>query len=195
MKLEFDEIESPIGTLLLVCGDTGVLGLEFDADADRARARLLARFGSTELCRRADPRGFGRALAAYFAGDLRAIERIPVDPGGTPFQRRVWEELRRIPVGETRSYRDVARAIGRPSATRAVGAANGANPVAVIVPCHRVVGADGTLTGYGGGLERKRWLLAHEGASTPTRASSTRARRASAPPALDFRDRAGGSRA
>ena len=91
------------------------------------------------------------------------LQAQPANP--TPFQQRVWSELREIPVGATRSYADIARGVGRPTATRAVGAANGRNPIAVIVPCHRVIGANGTLTGYGGGLERKRWLLAHEGAA------------------------------
>jgi methylated-DNA-[protein]-cysteine S-methyltransferase len=169
MTLEFDTIDSPVGELLLVCGERGVHALEFDSDPERTRARLAARLGRVELRRRRDPRGFAGPLRAYFDGDLRAIERIPVDAGGSPFQRLVWDELRRIPAGETRSYAEIARAIGRPTATRAVGAANGSNPVAVIVPCHRVIGADGTLTGYGGGLERKRWLLAHEGGRPESR--------------------------
>jgi methylated-DNA-[protein]-cysteine S-methyltransferase len=103
-------------------------------------------------------------FAAYLAGDLRAIDAIPVDPRGTPFQRGVWAELRRIPAGHTRSYAAMARAVGAPTAVRAVGAANGANPIAIVIPCHRVVASDGGLGGYGGGLARKRWLLAHEGA-------------------------------
>ena len=97
-----------------------------------------------------------------FAGELSAIDDLPVESGGTEFQRAAWKALRRIPAGETRSYGAQAAAIGRPAAVRAVGLANGANPIGVIVPCHRVVGANGTLTGYAGGLERKRWLLAHE---------------------------------
>lgn len=112
------------------------------------------------------PEGALRArLEAYFAGDLDALSAIEVRPAsGTAFQRRVWEELRRIPAGETISYAELARRIGRPSAVRAVGAANGRNPIALVVPCHRVIGKDGSLTGYAGGLERKRWLLEHEGA-------------------------------
>ena len=104
-----------------------------------------------------------RALDAYFAGDLGAIDNISVATGGTPFQRTVWAALHRIPAGMTTSYGALAVTIGRPSAMRAVGLAVGSNPVAVIVPCHRVIGADHSLTGYGGGLARKRWLLAHEG--------------------------------
>jgi methylated-DNA-[protein]-cysteine S-methyltransferase len=103
-------------------------------------------------------------LDRYFAGELTALDAIGVDPGGTPFQNRVWLKLREIPVGRTWSYADLARAVGRPRAVRAVGAANGANPIALVLPCHRVIGSDGSLTGYGGGLARKRWLLAHEGA-------------------------------
>jgi O-6-methylguanine DNA methyltransferase len=101
-------------------------------------------------------------LVAYLGGALDALETIAVAPQGTPFQVAVWSELRKIPVGETISYAQLARAIGRPSAVRAVAGANGRNPVAIVIPCHRVIGADGTLTGYGGGLDRKRWLLGHE---------------------------------
>jgi methylated-DNA-[protein]-cysteine S-methyltransferase len=100
-------------------------------------------------------------LRAYFAGALRAFA-LPLAPAGTDFQKRVWSALAAIPFGETRSYGAIAREIGRPGAARAVGLANGSNPISIIVPCHRVIGADGTLTGYGGGLDRKRWLLAHE---------------------------------
>lgn len=102
-----------------------------------------------------------RQLEEYFAGARRSFD-VPLDPDGTAFQREVWAALREIPYGETWSYRRVAVALGRPTATRAVGAANGQNPVAIIVPCHRVIGADGSLTGYAGGLAIKRWLLAHE---------------------------------
>jgi methylated-DNA-[protein]-cysteine S-methyltransferase len=101
-------------------------------------------------------------MDAYFRGELRAIDGLRVETRGTPFQRAVWTALREIPCGTTVSYSDLARRIERPSAVRAVGLANGANPVAIVVPCHRVVGAGGALTGYGGGLSRKRWLLAHE---------------------------------
>ena len=103
-------------------------------------------------------------LKAFFAGDLAAILEIPVESAGTPFQRKVWSVLRKIPAGETWTYTEVAARAGRPAAVRAAGAANGLNPISVVVPCHRVIGADGSLTGYGGGLDRKRWLLKHEGA-------------------------------
>ena len=163
MKLLFDEIDSPIGTMMLVCDDACVRALEFGHDPHKMRARLEPHLGPIELERRANPGGYSDAVRSYFAGDLHALDAIPADLAGTSFQRSVWSQLREIPVGATRSYADLARAVGRPTATRAVGAANGRNPVAVIVPCHRVIGANGTLTGYGGGLDRKRWLLEHEG--------------------------------
>jgi methylated-DNA-[protein]-cysteine S-methyltransferase len=161
-----DEIGTPIGTLLLVAGETGVCVLDFDGDAETVREALGRRFGEVELRRRRDPGGFSARVRDYFAGELRALDAIPADPGGTPFQAAVWRALRGIPAGRTASYAAIAQRIGRPSAVRAVGAANGRNPVALIIPCHRVIGADGSLTGYGGGIERKRWLLAHEGAAT-----------------------------
>jgi len=109
-----------------------------------------------------NPHGLAEAISNYFAGDLGAIDALPVETGGTPFQQEVWRALRAIPCGSTTSYGELARSIGRPAAVRAVGLANGANPVAVVVPCHRVIGSNGSLTGYGGGIERKAWLLDHE---------------------------------
>lgn len=109
-----------------------------------------------------NPLGLSEAIAAYFAGELAVIDTMKVETGGTVFQRDVWRALREIPCGTTTSYGKLAARIGRPAAVRAVGLANGANPVAVIVPCHRVIGSNGSLTGYGGGIERKRWLLDHE---------------------------------
>jgi methylated-DNA-[protein]-cysteine S-methyltransferase len=110
----------------------------------------------------ADPHGLTGAIARYFAGELRAIDVLPVATAGTPFQREVWSALRKIPCGTTISYGRLAADLGRPAAVRAVGLANGSNPIGVVVPCHRVIGANGSLTGYGGGIERKRWLLDHE---------------------------------
>ncbi len=107
---------------------------------------------------------FARAVQAYFAGEITALDALPVAVRGTEFELLVWHALRQIPAGHTWSYRELAQAIGRPKAMRAVGAANGRNPVSLVLPCHRVIGADGSLTGYGGGLERKAWLLRHEGA-------------------------------
>lgn len=112
----------------------------------------------------ADPHGAITALTAWLAGELDALSRVPVAAPGTPFQQRVWQQLRAIPAGSTSTYRELAAAVGQPSASRAVARANATNPVAVIVPCHRVIGAGGKLRGYAGGLMRKRWLLAHEGA-------------------------------
>jgi len=109
-----------------------------------------------------NPHGLTEAIARYFAGGLDAIDDLPVKTAGTDFQRKVWRALRDIPCGTTISYGELARRIGQPHAVRAVGTANGANPIGVVVPCHRVIGANGSLTGYGGGMERKRWLLDHE---------------------------------
>jgi methylated-DNA-[protein]-cysteine S-methyltransferase len=112
--------------------------------------------------------GVTAALDRYFAGEIGVLDTIPVELNGTPFQKKAWQALRRIPAGSTISYAELAKRIGEPAAVRAVGSANGANPVAVIVPCHRVIGSNGTLTGYGGGLDRKQWLLAHEGVLSRT---------------------------
>jgi methylated-DNA-[protein]-cysteine S-methyltransferase len=129
----------------------------------RVRAELAKRFESAAFEDRDDSCGFVSRLREYFAGDLRAIDRIPVDTGGTEFQRSVWSALREIPVGRTTSYGALAQRLGNPRAVRAVGLANGSNPIPIVVPCHRVIGSDGSLTGYGGGLSRKRFLLVHEG--------------------------------
>ena len=124
--------------------------------------RLQCGKGELMLERAENPHGLTEKITRYFAGELDAIDRIPVETGGTAFQREVWRALREIPCGTTTSYGALAKRIGRPAAVRAVGLANGANPVAVVVPCHRVIGSNGSLTGYGGGMERKRWLLDHE---------------------------------
>jgi methylated-DNA-[protein]-cysteine S-methyltransferase len=163
--LQIDRIASPLGTLLVVCDDAGRLrALDFHDYEPRMQRLLRTHYGEQgfELVTGRAPAAVADALTAFFAGTLDAIESIEVQTGGTPFQRRVWSALRRIPSGVTRSYGELARAIGKPSAARAVGLANGANPVVIVVPCHRVIGADGSLTGFGGGIERKRWLLEHE---------------------------------
>ena len=164
MELLVERVPSPIGTIQLVCDDAGRLrALDFD-DHEARLARLLRLHygdGYTASAARA-PIAVREALDAFFAGAVGAIDAIAVETAGTEFQRRVWAALRRIPGGTTTSYGKLAAAIGRPNAVRAVGLANGANPIGIAVPCHRVIGADGSLTGYGGGLERKRWLLAHE---------------------------------
>lgn len=162
--LMLDRLPSPVGEVLLVTDAEGaVRALDF-ADYEPRMRRLLARHspGATLVEGRA-PDPLRRAVTAYFHGDLGGLDGVTVKTGGTAFQEAVWAALRAIPAGETRSYGQLAAAIGAPKAVRAAGLANGQNPVAVIVPCHRVIGANGTLTGYAGGLERKRWLLAHEG--------------------------------
>jgi methylated-DNA-[protein]-cysteine S-methyltransferase len=169
LRLLIDRTDTPIGELVLVADREGRLRAVDWTDHEARLLRLLRlHYGehgfALEPAR--NPGGLTAAMTTYFAGDLGSITGLPVETGGTPFQRTVWAALRDIPCGTTVSYAELARRIGRPAAVRAVGLANGANPVGVVVPCHRVVGSNGTLTGYGGGLERKRWLLAHEGHST-----------------------------
>ena len=165
VRLLLDHLATPIGRLALVADDAGRLRA-LGWTTDHARAELAARLGDgTELAAATDPGGITRALGAYFDGELAALDAIAVEPGGTPFQAAVWGALRTIPCGSTWSYGELARRIGKPAAVRAVGLANGANPIAIVIPCHRVIGSDGSLTGYGGGLPRKRWLLAHERAA------------------------------
>jgi methylated-DNA-[protein]-cysteine S-methyltransferase len=162
MVLDCSRFSSPIGPLALVTRDDILVTLAFDADPERMAAALGRRLGA-EIRRKAAPEAVGGPLRRYFDGDIAALDAIAVECHGTPFQQRVWHALRRIPAGTTTSYSALARSIGTPDAVRAVGTANGANPVAVVVPCHRVIGASGSLVGYGGGLDRKKWLLAHEG--------------------------------
>lgn len=183
MTIRTCEISSPLGTLQLFVSEAGVCALGFDrADSLRWLAR---RFGPVEMTRDPDPDGARSRLDRYFGGELAELDSIAVDTGGTPFQVSVWEALRRIPVGTTTSYGALARSLGRPKAMRAVGLANGRNPVAIIVPCHRVVAANGSLWGYGGGLERKGWLLAHEGAlSQPSLPAARSAKAAPRPPSI-----------
>ena len=164
-RLLLDHLDSPIGRLSLVADEEGRLrALGWFEERARLEQQLRATSGLRELALvdAAAPGGIATALRAYFGGELAAIDALPVETGGTEFQRAVWAALRTIRCGETCSYGELARRIGRPAAVRAVGLANGANPIAIVVPCHRVIGSDGTLTGYGGGLDRKRWLLAHE---------------------------------
>ena len=159
---------SPVGVILLVTDRAGVLkALDFGDYEPRMRRLLVRRQGPVQLVDGPTPKAIADALDRYFAGDLAALDALPTSTTGTDFQRKVWKALREIPAGETWSYGDLAKRIGSPAAVRAVGLANGANPIGIVVPCHRVIGANGTLTGYGGGLERKRWLLEHEGAAVP----------------------------
>ncbi|HET7159453.1 MAG TPA: methylated-DNA--[protein]-cysteine S-methyltransferase [Burkholderiales bacterium] len=149
---------SPIGELMLISDGVAMTGLYMQNDKHAARRAIAVR----EDAKLSAPL---EQLRAYFAGKLQRFD-LPIKAEGTPFQQRVWAALCDIPYGETISYGELARRIGQPTASRAVGLANGQNPISIIVPCHRVIGADGTLTGYGGGLERKRWLLTHEGADS-----------------------------
>ena len=149
--------ESPIGRLLLTCDGTALTGLFMEPSR-----KAQSTDGWLHDANIAPLSAAVRQLTEYFSGTRREFD-LPLRLQGTPFQQRVWRELTEISFGETWSYGQLAKRIGKPSASRAVGLANGSNPISLIVPCHRVIGADGTLTGYGGGLERKRWLLAHEG--------------------------------
>jgi methylated-DNA-[protein]-cysteine S-methyltransferase len=159
-----DRIETPIGDMILVARDGVLLLLEFSDSKDRVAREMRARFGEVELQEASNPFGLSDLVRDYFAGNLHAIDALLTDGGGTPFEQQVWKELRKIPVGATASYGDIAKTLGDINLSRAVGIANARNPVAVVVPCHRVIGSDGTMTGYGGGLHRKEWLLRHEGA-------------------------------
>ena len=168
LTLFVDRTETPIGELTIVADREGRLrALGWDLDPERDCGLRLRHAGVEAVAfePRQNSGGLTAAIDAYFAGSLAAIDSLPVEAGGTPFQRDVWMALRKIPCGTTITYAELARRIGRPSAVRAVGLANGSNPVGVVVPCHRVIGSNGTLTGYGGGIERKRWLLTHEGRS------------------------------
>lgn len=168
-EISIAELASPVGRIVVVAVGQRACAIDF---ADRFSPKWRGSdVVSALLCRRLPGARPGpgpsaariaRHLEGYLAGDLRAVEDLVVDTGGTAAQQAVWSALRQIPAGETRSYGELARRIGRPRAARAVGAAAAANPVAIVVPCHRLVGSDGALTGYAGGLERKRWLIAHE---------------------------------
>jgi len=175
-------LDTPLGRLDLVAGPRGIRSLEFHEKKWDPGARGTR--GSGVSIAAAPPEDSGRRataapsrelspalrraidrLDAYFRGDLSAIEALEVDAQGTPFQHKVWKVLREIAAGRTTSYQDLAKKIGAAKAVRAVAACNARNPIAIVVPCHRVIGSDGSLTGYGGGLPRKRWLLEHEGSS------------------------------
>lgn len=165
LRLTLDRLASPVGEVLVATdADGAVRALDFHDYEARLRRLLIRHYGAVELVEGRAPEPVRQAIQAWFDGDLTALDAVSIRTGGTDFQRSVWKALRDIPAGETRTYGQLAAAIGAPRAVRAVGLANGANPVGVIVPCHRVIGANGTLTGYAGGLERKRWLLAHEAA-------------------------------
>jgi O-6-methylguanine DNA methyltransferase len=164
MQLYYHVMKSPLGLLFLSASDRGLCAVHYmdKRSLKRTLAKENERYpGAAWTPSLVRLKNVVDQLNAYFLGTLTDF-RIPVDPVGKPFQMRVWEELRKIPYGETRSYGEIAKLLGQPRSARAVGLANHDNPIAIIVPCHRVVGADGRLTGYGGGLPRKRWLLQHE---------------------------------
>lgn len=158
-----ETLPSPLGDLIAVADGDVLCALEFSSDRSRLASHLRKAWPEHRLVPGRLPAPIRRGIAAYFRGDFDALHAIPVAPRGTAFQRAVWDELRRIPPRRTISYGVLAARIGKPKAVRAVGLANSRNPIAIAVPCHRVIGANGTLTGYAGGIERKAWLLQHEG--------------------------------
>jgi methylated-DNA-[protein]-cysteine S-methyltransferase len=169
LHLSIDRIETPIGEMLIVADHDGNLrAVDWTDHETRMHNLLRLHYGEDgfRLEQARNPSRLTNAISSYFAGELTAIDMLPVQTAGTPFQRDVWRALREITCGSTLSYAKLAERIGRPTAVRAVGLANGSNPIGVVVPCHRVIGANGSLTGYGGGIERKRWLLQHEGQCT-----------------------------
>jgi methylated-DNA-[protein]-cysteine S-methyltransferase len=159
-----DRLQTPIGTALLVTDAAGVLrALDWQEFEPRMRELLRLQYGAVVLEDARSPKELRTALTAYFKGDLDRLNTIKWRVAGTPFQQKVWTALPRIPAGTTMSYGALAAKLDAPKAMRAVGHANGCNPISVVVPCHRLIGANGALVKYGGGLERKRWLLEHEG--------------------------------
>lgn len=168
-------MDSPIGKLTIAAKGARVCLVHFGGATPDVASRLQHWYPRAAIEAARDPAGAVTVLRRYFAGALDALEEIDVELHGTPFQTRVWTALRGVRVGTTVSYMELARRVGSPTAVRAVGAANGANPVAVVLPCHRIIGANGSLTGYGGGLDRKRWLLEHEGVGRPLFAPAARA--------------------
>jgi methylated-DNA-[protein]-cysteine S-methyltransferase len=167
ITFRLDRLRTPIGVALLVTDAEGILrALDWEDYAPRMKALLRRQYGAVDLQDARAPREMTAALRGYFEGDLDRLDSIGWRVAGTPFQHEVWTALPRIPAGTTRSYGTFAAQLGRPKAVRAVGHANGCNPISVVLPCHRLIGADGSLTGYGGGIERKRWLLAHEGVAS-----------------------------
>jgi len=167
LQLTVDRAKTPIGEMMILADHDGNLRAVDWTDHEVRMLRLLGlHYGKNgfKLEPRKDTNGFVHAIDQYFAGQLSVLDTFPVKTAGTPFQRIVWRALRTIPAGTTITYAKLAEQIASPKAVRAVGLANGSNPVGVIVPCHRVIGTNGSLTGYGGGVDRKRWLLDHEAA-------------------------------
>ncbi len=167
LEFRIDRLKTPIGELQIVADGQGNLRtIDWTEHEDRMRLLLDRYYGKGRFTLRSsrDPGGLTRAMRDYFSGNLAIVDTLPVETTGTPFQRSVWRMLRTIPHGTTITYAQLAARIGNPKAVRAAGLANGQNPISIVVPCHRVIGSNGTLTGYGGGLPRKKWLLEHEGA-------------------------------
>jgi methylated-DNA-[protein]-cysteine S-methyltransferase len=165
LLLHFQTIEQDhaIGPIHIVAEGKTLLAMEFGDVEHRLMPMLRARYGADIRLEAVDDlHEIVATIRAYFDGDIHAIDALAVDGGGTEFQRQAWDALRSIPPGEVRTYGQMAALLGRPKAARAVGAANALNPISLVVPCHRLIGSNGALTGYGGGIERKRWLLAHE---------------------------------
>ena len=171
-----DDVRSPLGMVTIVAADDALCALDFSVARSRMLARIRSRYPGLILKRRRNPGGYAARVRAYFSGDLGALDGIAVDCGGTSFEQEVWKALRAIPAGTTTTYRQLAEVVRRPRAIRAVGLANARNPVSLVIPCHRVVGSDGHLKGYAGGIWRKRWLLEHEGAPFPPARTRRRAR-------------------
>jgi methylated-DNA-[protein]-cysteine S-methyltransferase len=166
IQLLVDRIATPLGEFALVVDAAGALhAAEWTDCWHRLERSLRLLHGSYALKNARDPGGHSAALRAYFRGDIAAIDKLAVAKIGTDFQQLMWRNLRKVRPGATVTYGDFAKRMGKPAAIRAVGAANGANPISIVVPCHRLVGSDGSLVKYGGGLQRKAWLLAHERAS------------------------------
>jgi methylated-DNA-[protein]-cysteine S-methyltransferase len=163
MELLIDRFDSALGKILLVSDGERLCALDY-ADYEHRMTMLLRRhYPDFHLRKTIDPQGFSSLIRAYLVGDIACVNRIPIETGGTAFQQQVWSALRTIPSGTVLTYGELATQVGKPTAYRAVGMTNALNPIAIVVPCHRLVGANGSLTGYAGGLERKRWLLQHEG--------------------------------
>jgi methylated-DNA-[protein]-cysteine S-methyltransferase len=159
-----DRLQTPIGQAMLVTDADGVLrAFDWEDHSSRVKELLRLQYDAVSLKDARAPQKVRAALSAYFKGDLAALGTIEWRVAGTPFQRKVWTALPKIPPGTTMTYGALAARLGSPNATRAVGHANGSNPISVVVPCHRLIGANGSLVKYGSGLERKRWLIAHEG--------------------------------
>lgn len=164
-ELLLDKVSFESGQILLVSDNKSLCAIDFAGYENRMMKLLEKRYGNVHLKKHKNPQGLSDRLQSYFSGDFTSLDDIPVNTGGTPFQQQVWSTLRSIAPGTVISYGELAKRVGKPTASRAVGMTNGLNPIAIVLPCHRVVGANGKLTGYAGGLETKKWLLKHEGVS------------------------------